>query len=397
MRKYRGTKDLAKLTKRGRYAVGNNVYLQISEWGTRSWVFRYRVGAKQRHMGLGPYDLLTLAEARERGYQARRELLDGVDPLTAKRAKRNERLLTSTRAKTFKQVALDYIAAHEGSWRGDRSRRQWLQSLHRYAFPAIGDTPIAAIDVAAVLAVLDGARAVPETQSRLKTRLAAILDYAAARELRPQDNPARRPKLLPKRSKKIRHFAALPYPQIGAFMQELREQQGTSARALEFLILTAGRPGEVLGARWGEIEGNTWTIPGERMKGGEAHRVPLSERAVDLLANVPREGEFVFVGSRTGAKPNAMVLVTLLRRMGHDVTAHGFRSTFRDWAAETTAYANHVVEMALAHAVGNGVEAAYRRGDLFEKRRRLMEDWANFCDRVHVKGDVVPLRQLAPP
>jgi integrase len=395
MRKYRGTKDLAKLSKRGRYAVGNNVYLQISEWGTRSWVFRYAIDGKPRTMGLGPCDLLTLAEARERGHQARRQLLDGVDPLQAKRQIKRERVLAGVRHKTFREVALDYIAAHEDHWRGNHSRRQWLQSLQQYAFQVIGDTPIVAIDVAGVLAVLERARAVPETQKRIKNRLAAILDWAAARDLRSHENPAKRPHLLPKRKKQVAHFTALPYAEVPSFMVELRQRPEMAARALEFLILTAARPAEVLGARWSEISGDIWTVPGERMKGGKPHRVPLSKAAFDLLAHLPRDGEYVFAGRRRG-RALAAGLVVLLRRMDRDVTAHGFRSSFRDWAAETTGYANHIVEMALAHAVGNGVEAAYRRGDLFEKRRRLMDDWARFCGEPAIKADVTPLRQRIP-
>ena len=392
MRKYRGTKDLAKLTERGRYAVGQNVYLQISEWGTRSWLFRYAVNGKPRTMGLGAYDLLTLAEARERGHAARRLLLDGIDPLEAKRRGRRERKLSSVRQKTFRDVALDYIAAHEAGWKGSKSRVQWMQSLEEYAFPVIGDTAVASVDVAGVLAVLERARAVPETQKRVKNRLASILDWASARDLRPHDNPAKRPNLLPKRKKFVTHLAAMPYANLSAFVAELRDRPEMSARALEFLILTAGRPAEVSGARWTEIDGDTWAVPGERMKGGRPHRVPLSERAVELLAQLPRDGEYCFGGRRRGESLHPVGLVTLLRRMGHDVTAHGFRSTFRDWAAETTSYPNHVVEMALAHAVGNGVEAAYRRGDLFEKRRRLMEDWAAFCAQPARAGAVVPIQ-----
>jgi integrase len=393
MRKYRGTKDLARLSKRGRYAVGNNVYLQVSEWGTRSWVFRYAVDGKPRTMGLGPFDLLTLAEARERGHQARRQLLDGIDPLEAKRTVKRERLLAGVRHKTFREVALDYISEHEAHWRGNHSRRQWLQSLQQYAFPVIGDTPIAGIDVAGVLAVLERARAVPETQKRIKNRLASILDWAAARDLRSHDNPAKR-NLLPKRRKQVQHFPAMPYGDVAAFLAELRQRPEMAARALEFAILTAARPSEVLGARWDEIVDGTWTVGADRMKGGKEHRVPLSGRARELLATLPRENEYCFAGRRKGSSL-AAGLVVLLRRMGRDVTAHGFRSSFRDWAAETTAYPNHVVEMALAHAVGNGVEAAYRRGDLFEKRARLMQDWANFCARPHIEADVVTLRGVS--
>jgi len=209
--------------------------------------------------------------------------------------------------------------------------------------------------------------------------------------LRPHDNPARRPKPLPKRKRSKNHHAALPYADIGAFMIELRAREEAAGRALEFLILTAARTNEVLGARWDEISGDTWTAPGERMKSGNPHRVPLSGPAVELLASLPRVNEFVFAGAKA-PQMAANSFQKLLQRMGYKITAHGFRSTFRDWAAEQTSYANHVVEQALAHAIANGVEEAYRRGDLFEKRSRLMQDWSNYCDRQNVAADVTPIR-----
>jgi integrase len=393
MKRFPTTKELERRTKRGRVAVGHGAYLQVSEFGTRSWVFRYIRDGKARHVGMGSADYVTLSEARQRAYEYRRLLAAGGDPLEQKREVKRARQLASTPAKTFKHVALDYIAQHEDTWRGDASRKQWLASLQQYAFPKIGDMAIVDIDVAAVLAVLDPIwREIPETASRIKHRIALILDWAAARELRPHDNPARRPKLLPKRKNGKKHFAALPYTDIGAFMGKLRARQELPARALEFLILTAARSGEVRGARWDEINGDTWTVPGERMKSGKAHRIPLSDRAQALLAALPRVGDYVFAGVRTGEAMHEKALGDVLRHMGVGVTVHGFRSAFRDWAAETTAYPNHVVEQALAHAIGNDVEAAYRRGDLFEKRARLMQDWSDYCSRQGVTGDVVPLR-----
>jgi integrase len=248
-----------------------------------------------------------------------------------------------------------------------------------------------------VLSVLDPiARDIPETAKRIKNRIAAVLDWAAARDLRAHENPGKRTNLLPKRKPQVKHFAALPYGEIAAFMQALRRQPEMSARALAFLILTAARPSEVLGARWSEIEGDVWTVPAERMKSGNRpHRVPLSAAALALLAALPREGEFLFLGRRTGALMHGKAMNAVIRRMGHSVTVHGFRSSFRDWAAETTSFPNHVVEQALAHAIGSGVEAAYRRGDLFEKRRLLMESWADYCSRPNVGADVVPLRGVS--
>jgi integrase len=349
-------------------------------------------------MGLGSCEYITLAQARQRAYELRQQLiLNGVDPLEAKRANRLASALASARGKTFKQCAMDYIAAHEDGWRGDQSRKQWIESLTNHVFPKIGDLPVGAVDVAAVLLVLDPiARDIPETARRIRSRIALVLDWAAARELRPHDNPAKRPNLLPRHKRHVERFAAMPYTDAPAFVAELRQRPELTARAVEFLISTAARPGEVLGMRWGEVEGNVWTVPGERMKGGKPHRVPLSERAVELLANLPRVGEFCFAGRFSDTPYAHDSLVKLLRKMGHDVTAHGFRSTFRDWAAETTAYPNHVVEQALAHAIGSGVEAAYRRGDLFDKRRRLMDDWARYCSQPTAgKGEVVTLRGVS--
>jgi integrase len=395
VKRYPGIKELAKLTKRGRVAVGHGAFLQISEFGTRSWVFRYVRSGKAHHIGMGSCEYVTLAEARQKAYEYRRLLAAGGDPLEQKRQTRREQLLASMPAKTFQQVALEYIAQHEDSWRGDHSRRQWLQSLQTYAFPRIGSMAIADIDVAAVLSILDPIwREVPETASRVKHRIALILDWAAARDLRPHDNPARRPKLLPKRKRTRQHFTAMPYAEISSLMQRLRNVEGIAPRALEFLILTATRTNEVLGAHWDEIGGDTWTIPGERTKSGKAHRVPLCNRARELLTALPRVNEYVFPGTQTGRGLGEGSLRKLLQRMGVAVTTHGFRSTFKDWASETTAYANFVTEMALAHAIGNGTEESYRRGELLEKRRRLMQDWSDFCGRPlrNVTESVVPLR-----
>jgi integrase len=381
MKRYPGIKELAKLKKRGRVAVGHGAFLQISEFGTRSWVFRYVVNGKAHHVGLGSCTYVTLAEARQKAFEYRRLIAAGGDPLEQKRAAKRERLLAGMPARTFQQVALEYITQHEREWRSDHSRRQWRASLTRYAFPKIGSMAIADIDVAAVLLVLDPIAArVPETASRVKHRMALILDWAAARGLRSHDNPARRPRLLPKHKSRVKHFVAIPYADIGAFMVKLRAQEELSARALEYLILTATRTGELLGARWEEVNGDTWTIPWGRTKSGKAHRVPLSDRAVELLSGLPRIGQYIFPG-RAGEGMGETTLRKVLKRMGYAITVHGFRSAFRDWAAETTAYPNHVVEQALAHAIGNGVEAAYRRGDLFEKRRQLMWDWSDYCGR----------------
>src|SRR5262245_5600062 len=293
MRKYPGAKDVGKLTKRGRYAVGHNVYLQISEWGTRSWIFRYRVGDTARHMGLGPYDLLTLAEARERGYQARRKLLDGIDPLTEKRTAKRERLLATAHAKTFKECSAAYIAAHESGWKGSASRQQWQQSLDKYAHPKIGNLPVADVDLPCVLGVLEPIwTIVPETARRVRNRIELVIDWATARGLRQGDNPARwkglLESLLPQRkSNGVKHLAAMKYADVPAFVVRLRQERDLAARALEIQILAAVRPGQACGARWAEIASDVWTLPPERTKNGREHRIPLSREAVQLLAGLP--------------------------------------------------------------------------------------------------------------
>ena len=374
------TAAVAKLKKPGRYAVGDNLYLQISTWHTKAWVFRYTLNGTPRHMGMGPCDLITLAEARAKARDARRLLLDGIDPLEAKQSARRQRLLATTRAKTFKECAEALIASREAGWR--RSSGQWHQSLRAYVYPRIGELSAADIDTAAVMSVLQPIwTKLPETASRVRGRIEAVLSWAKVHGLRDGDNPARwrghLDQLLPARAKvkRVEHFTALPYDKIGNFMAELAGQQDMAARALQFAILTATRSGEVLGARWNEINGHIWTIPPERIKGGREHRVPLSDRALALLPR--KRAELVFSGAHGRLGPNALTRV--IKRLGYNVTAHGFRSTFRDWAAETTAFPNHVVEQALAHAISSGVEAAYRRGDLFEKRRELMEAWAHYC------------------
>jgi integrase len=388
MRRYPSAKDLSQLTQRGRYAAGQNVYLQVSKQGTKSWVFRYRRGDKCHHMGLGPYDLLTLAEARDRGYQARRQLLDGVDPLEAKRAAKRQQRASQTRAMTFKQAATAYIAAQEPSWRGNRSSVQWTQSLQKYVFPYIGSLPVSEIDTPRVLSVLEPVwTRIPETSRRLRNRIELVLDYATAHGLRQGDNPARWKGLLEnilpdqRKSNGVKHHAAMAWRDVPAFVTRLRDTPDNAARALELAILCAARASEVLNARWSEIDLDTatWVIPAERMKNHREHRVPLSPCAVELLTNLPRVGEYVFVGRGDGP-PNRTTLLLMLQRMGHSkLTAHGFRSSFSSWANETTQYPPHVIEMALAHVVGGAVERAYRRSTLLEQRRQLLEDWARFC------------------
>jgi integrase len=388
MRRYPSAKDLSQLARRGRYAVGQNVYLQISKLGTKSWVFRYRRGDMCHHMGLGPYDLLSLAEVRDRGYQARRQLLDGVDPLEAKRAAKRQQRASQARLMTFKQAATAYIAAQEPSWRGNRSGIQWTQSLQKYVFPRLGSLLVSDIDTPRVLSVLEPIwTRIPESARRIRNRIELVLDYATAHGMRAGDNPAKwkglLENLLPdqRKSNGVSHHAAMAWKDVPAFVARLRDVPDNAARALEFAILCASRSSEVLKARWSEIDLSTatWTIPAERMKNHKEHQVPLSRRAVELLTNLPRVGEFLFVGRGDGP-PNRTALLVMLQRMGYaGLTAHGFRSSFSNWAAEQTQYPEHIVELSLAHAVGGAVLRAYRRTTLVEQRRQLLEDWARYC------------------
>jgi integrase len=395
--------QVQKLTKPGRYAAGDGLYLQITGKRGRSWILRYQRNGKARHLGLGPVSLLTLAQARVRARDARTLLLDGIDPIEHRKTKRAREVLEATRDVTFREAAQRYIASHEAAWKNPVHRKQWRSTLATYVDPVFGDLSVAAIDTALVTAALEPIwTAKPETAGRIRGRIEAILDWAKARGLREGENPARwrghLDHLLPDRRKvrRVKHHAALSYAEIPGFMAELRQRDAVAARALEFLILAAGRTSEVLGARWDEIQGDTWIVPSIRMKGDREHRVPLSRRALKILAELPREDNFVFLGAHSGRPLSNMALLSLLRRMGRgDLTAHGFRSSFRDWCAECTAYPREVAEAALAHMIESKVEAAYRRGDLFEKRRRLMADWAAYCESpIAKRGAVVPLHSL---
>jgi integrase len=370
---------------------GHGLYLRIGPTGAKSWVYRYRQGARLHDLGLGPLYTVSLKEAREKALAARKLRLDDIDPIEAKRAKRLTARVEAAKAMTFKACAEAYIAAHSAGWRNPKHRAQWPATLETYVFPVFGDLPVQAIDVGLVMKALEPIWTTkPETAGRVRGRIESVLDWATARGHRQGDNPARwrghLNNLLPARAKvrRVEHHAALPYAEIGGFMAELQQQEGVAARALEFAILTAARTGEVIGACWAEINiaERLWIVPGERMKAGKEHRVPLSDAAlaiVNAMAEI-RSGEFVFPGGKAGRSLSNMSLLMTMRRMGRgDLTAHGFRSSFRDWAAERTLFAAEVAEMALAHVVGDKVEAAYRRGDMLQKRQQIMQAWAAFC------------------
>ncbi len=335
-------------------------------------------------------------------------MAEAIDPIEHRAGQAAAGALAAVKAMTFRACADQYISSHRAGWRNPKHAAQWPATLSTYVYPSFGALPVQAVDVGLVMMAVEPIWATkPETAGRVRGRIESILDWATARGYRQGENPARwrghLENLLPARSKvrRVEHHAALPYPEIGAFVIELRQQEGVAARALEFAILTAARTGEVIGARWDEINiaARLWTIPAERMKAAKEHRVPLSDAAlaiVNAMAAI-RTGDHVFPGGRAGRPISNMAMLMLLRRMGRgDLTAHGFRSSFRDWAAERTGFPAEVAEMALAHAVADKVEAAYRRGDLFEKRRQLAEAWAKFCGAPTAEGRVVPIRASGP-
>lgn len=392
----------------GTYADGGGLYLRVGPTGARSWIFRYQVRGRRRDLGLGPVDLVTLAEARDKAFAARKMVFGGGDPIDQRRAERNASITDAIKTITFRECAEGYINAHRAGWKNATHAKQWPTSLEKYVYPTMGKLAVDRVDTAMVLKCIEPLwRSKPETASRVRGRIERVLDWAKSRELRNGENPARwrghMENLLPKTAKvrAVKHFAALPYDKIAAFIDDLRNKQGgIAARALEFAILTAARSGEVLGARWTEVDttAREWRIPSKRMKTGKPHRVPLSEPAmaiVDAMVEI-RHGDFVFPGQKEGSRLSDTVLFHVLQRMGRiDLTTHGFRSTFSDWCAERTGFAAEVREASLAHAISSAVEAAYRRGDLFSKRRQLMDSWGRYCTESAAEGAIVPIRSRA--
>jgi integrase len=382
--------DVRQMSTTGLYPDGSGLYLQIGPTGTKSWILKFQLNGRSRAMGLGSLHVTSLSQARDARDDAHRLLRDHVDPIEARKAERQQKRLASTKTMSFKEAATLCIAAREKGWRNHRHIRQWPETLATFVYPTIGNLSVEAIDTGLVLKVLEPIwTTIPETASRVRGRIEVILDWAKARGYRQGENPARwrghLDMILPKKSKvrAVEHHPALPYAQIGTFMVELRRIDTVGARALEFAILTAARSGEVLGATWNEIDltNRLWVVPGKRMKSGREHRVPLSDAAVAVLRQMEmiREGDEVFPGRTRGHLPKRALLLAVYRAGHRDCTVHGFRSSFRDWAAERTNYPSELAEMALAHNVGSKVENSYRRSDLFEKRRRLMADWATFC------------------
>lgn len=398
-----GALEVGRLNSPGLHAVGGvaGLYLQVTDRGARSWILRAMVGGKRRDMGLGGYPDVTLAGAKEAARAARAKIKDGIDPVEDAKAKRSALYAQRAAAMTFSEAAKAYIAVKEAEWKNAKHGDQWRNTLATYADPVIGRILVRDVEQSHVMRVLEPIwMEKTETAKRLRGRIEKVLDWARVRGYRSGENPARWRGHLdtllqaPGKVQKIEHHPALPMDDLGAFIVQLRQQEGMGARALEFAILTAARSGEVRGATWDEINltDATWTIPADRMKMKREHRAALNDEAIALLKSLPRTGDLIFPNTK-GEKLSDMALTAVLRRMGRpDITVHGFRSTFRDWCSERTNYPRDVAEMALAHAIGDKVEAAYRRGDLFEKRRRMMKEWGKFSSKVQVTGTVTPIK-----
>jgi integrase len=394
---------------RGYLHDGGGLYLQVTSSGRKSWIFRYYApGGRRPEMGLGPYPDVSLAAARKAASEARSLVKAGQDPIAARDAERARKRLEEARGVTFDQATEQFLDDHDVTWKNKKHRQQWRNTLKTYASPVMGNLSVAAIDTPEVTKVLDPIwMKKPETASRVRGRIERILDWSKVRGYRTGENPARwrghLDKVFPARAKvrKVKHHAAVPIDDLPAVYARLRESKGMAATALRFLILTAARASEVTGTRRPEIEplaAQVWTVPPERMKGGREHRVTLSDEAVAILVErlETLTGDLVFPGWRDGKPLSLSALSKALKVAGGgSATVHGFRSTFRDWAAERTEFPSDVAEMALAHAIGDKVEAAYRRGELMAKRAAMMRRWARFVTIPHVQAEVVPLRRVA--
>ncbi|MBE0564191.1 MAG: integrase arm-type DNA-binding domain-containing protein [Ochrobactrum anthropi] len=393
---------VAKALPAGMYNDGGGLYLQVAKGGTKSWIFRFMLAGRAREMGLGSVHDFSLREARERAREARQLTADGIDPIEARRERQ-----ATTRAKaaneiSFADAAERYIKAHAAGWKNAKHADQWRNTLKTYAYPVIGSLSVASIDTAHITKIIEPIWAEKtETASRVRGRIELVLDWAKARHYRTGENPARwrghLDKLLPARSKvsKVRHHPAMAYTDLPSFMPRLREVSGIAARALEFTILTAVRTSEAIGATDAEFDlvEKVWTIPAERMKADRPHRVPLCDRAVKILQSTPREAHspYAFPGAKRGKPLSNMAMLEVLRGMDgtEGLTVHGFRSTFRDWAAERSSFPREIAEAALAHTVRDKTEAAYQRGDMLEKRRRLMSAWADYVSTAPASGSNV--------
>ena len=382
--------------KPGLYGDGNGLYLQVSDSQTKAWVFRFMMAGRARKMGLGDFERVPLKEARKKRDAAYGLVVDGIDPIDDRAARKAALAAESAKALTFKECAEGYIAAHKAGWKSAKHAGQWESTLTTYAYPVIGNLPVQMIETAHVMKILQPIwQDKTETASRVRGRIEKVLDRAKALKLRTGENPAawrgHLDQLLPAKSQvsPVENHPALPYAELPGFMAKLRAKEGVSARALEFTILTVARTGDTIGATRTEIDRaeNLWTVPAARVKGKRGarkrdHVVPLTKQALASLDAVPAEGRYIFPGGKEGAGLSNAAMSELLKGMGYSpdlATVHGFRSTFKDWASDLTAYPNEMSEMAMAHTVDDKVEAAYRRSDMREKRRRMMADWAAYC------------------
>ncbi len=397
--------EVKRITRKGLHAVGGvaGLLLQVSPSGTRSWILRVLIGSKRRDIGLGGYPDVSLAHARDNAREVREKIKQGIDPIEEKQANKIRLITEQAALISFDEAARRCLANKSLEFRNKKHAAQWGKTLETYASPVIGSLPVSKIELTHIIKILEPIwLEKTETAKRVRGRIENVLDWAAVSGYRTGENPARwkghLDNIFPKPSKvaKVVHHKALPREELGTFMQNLKRREGIAARALEFLILTATRSGEVRHAVWSEIDlsARLWVIPAERMKAGKEHRVPLSNEAIKLLKNLPTiEGEeHLFPAPRGGALSDT-ALSAVVKRMKVQAVPHGFRSTFRDWCAEETNFPHNVAEMTLAHTIGNKVEAAYRRGDLLAKRTLLMEQWAKFCNTVKAQGDVVILRK----
>ena len=382
---------IANLNERGLYSDGAGLWLQVSKWGTKAWIFRYMRFGKRHQMGLGPLHTVSLQEARTRARQARQLILDGKDPLGIKREAIVAEKVAKAKEKSFAECANEYLKAKISGFRNDKHRGQWRTTLEQYAFPVLGNIPVNQIDTPLVLKVLQPLwERAPETASRLRGRIERVLAFATVKQLRSGDNPARwhgHLKEMFAAKPDPKHHKALPFAELPAFMARLRAKESLSARALEFTILTAARTGEVIGATWDEIDlkAKMWTVPGERMKAGREHVVPLPDRAVEILEAMPKREGRIFALTDVAMR-------RCIRQMdANGYAVHGFRSSFRDWAGDRTAFAHEVIEFALAHKIPDKASASYRRYSALEKRRKLMEAFARYCNAPAIKGEVVAL------
>lgn len=377
----------------GMYADGLGLYLRVAPGGSKQWVFRFRTNGRLRDHGIGPAHTLTLAEARERATEARKLRLDGIDPIAAKRERRASQKAATAKQITFKECCVGFLKTADSKWSNPTHRQQWENTLAEL-YPVLGDLPVGIIDKALVIKALEPIwERAPVTGGRLRGRLESVLAWATVRDFRSGDNPASWHLLKHAgfvKAAEVEHHAALPYGAMPAFMSRLRKEDSLAARALEFIALTAARSGEATGATWDEIDlaKRVWIVPASRMKAGKEHRVPLADAAVRLLKSLPRQDERVF--PFPGRRHRAACWELAKRLEGGSV--HGLRSTFRDWAAERTSFPREISKLSLAHAVGNAVERAYSRTDLFDKRRKLMTAWADYCAKPSGAGAVVPIR-----